>query len=424
MRRKLARRIKSKIYSNIDNYGKISRIALKALSPLSEKLKAYRISPVCWMDESRPYRSGMLRASTPELACSPDIINSRSRRLIRVDAPPLHWRHFRNATVSAESSSVLDCYGTLNIERAGRGSQSNFNYAGGFLKRHGNLQAVLKFRNTQRIEKGIFFGGNGSSNYYHWLIEIVSRSEFINDLPGDYDDYPILVSEVVTRIPAFQAIASIAAKGRKIRYLSTTEPYEVDDLIYIDTPNSLPINLANGTWMDACDFMFRADSIKHLREMFCPPESTQSSSIDRHRKTPRKIFLARDNERRSFNQSEIEHYLVNRGFVSIQMETLPFAEQIRWFSGADWIIGPTGAAWANLVFANRGTNCLCWMAEEFGDFAAFSTIAFLTGANLRYLNYETGAKSMYDLYVSGYHIELDAVESAIEALSISDQTAL
>ena len=73
-------------------------------------------------------------------------------------------------------------------------------------------------------------------------------------------------------------------------------------------------------------------------------------------------------------------------------------------------MGPTGAAWTNLIFCKTGTKCLCWMAEEFGDFSAFSTIAEIVGADMQYISYKTGARSTDELYGRDYSVDVSKIE--------------
>ena len=71
------------------------------------------------------------------------------------------------------------------------------------------------------------------------------------------------------------------------------------------------------------------------------------------------------------------------------------------------------------MFARPGLKCICWMAEENGDFPAFSTIANLTDADLRYVRYHSGAASSHDLYSREYWLPTDALAAALQELDIT-----
>ena len=56
------------------------------------------------------------------------------------------------------------------------------------------------------------------------------------------------------------------------------------------------------------------------------------------------------------------------------MGELSLDEQLAVVHQTEWIVGPTGAAWTNLVFCQPGAKCLCWMAEESGEFSALGEL--------------------------------------------------
>ena len=73
--------------------------------------------------------------------------------------------------------------------------------------------------------------------------------------------------------------------------------------------------------------------------------------------TPKKIFLRRNsNYRKLENSAEIEAVLSEYGYVVVDPEKLDFLQQVALFSQADSIIGPTGAAFANVVFCKPDTK--------------------------------------------------------------------
>ena len=51
------------------------------------------------------------------------------------------------------------------------------------------------------------------------------------------------------------------------------------------------------------------------------------------------------------NASELEQVLINRGYVIVEPEKLTFLQQAMLFSKAKEIVGSSGAALANLIFA-------------------------------------------------------------------------
>jgi len=403
MGRKVGNSIRCKLYSKVDAFGPISKRVLSILGRINRNLGRYRVVPVCWMDEGKSFKSDRLREKAVGFShtpCVPEVAKSRS---VQVTVPEIFWRSLRNAYVNPGSSSVLAEGGVLHIERSGRGPQGEFDYRSeSFLRSHGNSQGIVKLEEGEVVEKGVFLGGNGSANYYHWMVEVLSRAEFLDELPAEYGEYPLLVSNAVEKYRSFKDGLDCVSKGRDVIYLNPRKSYLVGDVVYIDAANNLPINMRDGTHMNAEDFIFREESIRYLRGLCF--SDTGFLSID-DASFPKRVFLARSEERRSFNQAEVESLLSGYGFVSVYLDSMSLFEQAKLFSEAEWIVGPTGAAWTNIIFAKPGARCVCWMAKELGDFSAFSTLARLVGADLRYLTFETGAESMHDLYVGSYEVD-------------------
>ena len=73
------------------------------------------------------------------------------------------------------------------------------------------------------------------------------------------------------------------------------------------------------------------------------------------------------------------------GFNLIEVELLPWAEQVRWFLNADVVIAPHGAALANIVFCQPNT-----LIAEIGTRAGYRDFYWrlAASASLRYRFFE------------------------------------
>ncbi|WP_241507615.1 glycosyltransferase 61 family protein [Chryseobacterium piscium] len=63
------------------------------------------------------------------------------------------------------------------------------------------------------------------------------------------------------------------------------------------------------------------------------------------------------------------------GFEEVFFEELNIHEQIFLMNNADYIIGPSGAAWTNILFAKPNAKGLTWLSTVWGDFSIYSTMA-------------------------------------------------
>ncbi len=102
------------------------------------------------------------------------------------------------------------------------------------------------------------------------------------------------------------------------------------------------------------------------------------------------------------------------GFTAVYIEDYSFHEQVVLVNQAEIIVGPSGAAWTNLVFANENAKALCWMSEETGDNACFSNLAHCVGIEMDFLTHKVNVSQTADTYHSSYTVDCDLIKEWIE----------
>lgn len=370
-----------------------------------------KILPLAWMDEVTAQEKSLLRLGSEGIAYAPHYIG-RVQSKERICLPDIYCYVFERARVSAASSSVILDEKQVIIDRAIGPNQPKYDFSVGHILAQSCDTSVVRLRKAEGIKRGIFLGGNGSWNYYHWIVELLAKLEFVPKLPRHFQEYPLLVSADVVSIPSFKESLDIFARGHETIVLSKEMQYVVEELIYINSPNNLPFNLF-GNQQFKCNYVtIDSLSIDYLRKNALQ-DALKTPALSSY---PKKIFLRRKSGLRNYNQEEVFDYLSVLGFSEIFMEDLSFLEQVRTVHHADYIVGPTGAAWTNLIFCRAGTKGLCWMADEFGDFSAYSSIAGMVGVELRYVTYKAGVSSTRDLYARDYHIDVSKIKKGLAAL--------
>lgn len=97
-------------------------------------------------------------------------------------------------------------------------------------------------------------------------------------------------------------------------------------------------------------------SIHAPNEHFSTLRAAQWAAVPRGNQ-PTKIYITRRGHKRPFvNEDEVERLLVARGFTVVQPEKLSVAEQIDLFRSARYIVAPTGAALANIMYCEPGVK--------------------------------------------------------------------
>lgn len=384
---------------------------------ISSAGKDFRVLPVIWLDGLTTEKNALLRSGTPSLSFSPHFIG-RAQLSEKVNLPDVCYHIFTNSKISPVSSSVIVDDKKIVIERAAVPDQNMHNYAGGHLRLHDGSHAVIHSFIEKKLGCGIFLGGNGSWNYYHWMLELLAKLEFVRQLPERFQGFPLLVNEDILATPSLRAslyvFSSSLAIFPKIIGLKKEFSYAVGELVYINSANGLPFNLAAGARFKYTYSSLDGRSVAYLR-------STALHSAARSLRPGnqgRRIFLSRKKGRRNFNQDEVFDFLEGYGFRKVFMEDIGFLDQVQTMNQAEFIVGPTGAAWTNLIFSRAGSKALCWMAEESCDFSAYSNIAKIVGVDLRYITYRAGVDTTDDLYTKEYVVDIERIKSGLGELGL------
>lgn len=352
-----------------------------------------------WLDETHDFKIRVLRPRCESNVQGPQLMGG-STPPAPVMLPEVALHRFRRARAGSVSRSVILPGNRIVVERVSTFTPPNADYCAGHLLYHGKQLALVSTADAQPLAAGILITGCSETNYYHWLLEILSQLQFIPELPEDFHSYPLLIPAQSQKIPAIKALLEHFGLPRPVILLETATIYEVDDLLFINSPNNLIPNVKNSTRYYARGNFDRPESIDYLRRMGLMLATELDSS-----KLPKRVFLARKGFIRRYNQAEIYQALEHYGFTCVYMEEIDIRLQVATIANAEMVVGPTGAAWTNIIFASPGAKGLCWMPEEFGGFSAFSNLAAITGVSLDYITYPTGAMDTRELYYKGYKLD-------------------
>ncbi|WP_407403371.1 glycosyltransferase family 61 protein [Chryseobacterium sp.] len=284
------------------------------------------------------------------------------QKSIKTPTPDVKLFKFNNALIHADSSSIL-IGSNLLVNR-----YQDERYNEGFVKVHNQQYAKIKYDDVETISEGFFLGGNGSWNWYHYLIEILPKILLYEKLPST-----ILISDVVKKFPTMQAALDLLIGDNcKIIYLSRNKSYRVGELYYINNFNHLQFNrfdnqiLGIGTYYNKKILTRFSDTL--LRKI--NPDSRSDT----------KFFLYRKNTHRiAKNQEELKYFLEKEGFITICLEELTLEQQVSIFYNATFIVGISGAAWTNLIFCRNKAKAICFIPDNAKEFSAFSNLAKLSG---------------------------------------------
>lgn len=254
------------------------------------------------------------------------------------------------------------------------------------------------------IEKGIFFCGLYSHNYFHWIVNFLPRLWMI-DQCHEYDNFPLIISDNVPD-NFIKALQYFDVRLRDIIRIKLGYPYVVKTLV-------IPSRFSNyhpHTYTSFREETISPDAVNFLREKL---KIAQTQSGKRHQ---RWIYIQRENPnfRNLLNEKEIEALFERYGFEFIDPSELSISEQIDLFSCAEIIAGPHGAGWTNMIFAPANARGLMLMGSEVSYL--YSNIANIIGQDLIHLHGETIEAEPLKIYFQyDFTIDIEKLEFVLEA---------
>lgn len=179
-----------------------------------------------------------------------------------------------------------------------------------------------------------------SQNYFHFLIEHLPSLFFLvkQNLVGPN---AMIATGLLHGNMSTALLAVVQHLSVPVLQLRKTQAVSCDRVI-LPTPSWHATELITGAISDST---YNPENIRQLREAFRPHWADRGE-------TRLKLFLRRTGGQRLLtNADEAERLAVAAGYQIVDAGALSFEAQIRMFSGASHIVGPTGAWLANLLFA-------------------------------------------------------------------------
>ncbi|MGE0785408.1 MAG: glycosyltransferase 61 family protein [Sandaracinaceae bacterium] len=272
-------------------------------------------------------RDGMIRETSPELA-----VGEIERAEVLSDA----------ACVVKDGELILPCPG---LDPALR--QANVPIYTGF-HRDGSTLLRVPQTITATVDRAVLVAGRASSNYFHFVLELLPRIFFADTLTGD-DSLPLLVNRGMPK-QHYEAL-DLVAPGRPRILLDGESRVRVGSLVLPTLGGFIP----DDTRIPLSRMMIAPLSVRALR-----------TALLRERRRPsRRIAIARKSQRRRcVNESIVMEALERRGFAIIDPESMTLAEQIEAFADASVVVMTCGAAQTNAVWMSPGARLVVLWGES------------------------------------------------------------
>ncbi|WP_201546987.1 glycosyltransferase family 61 protein [Psychrobacter lutiphocae] len=301
------------------------------------------------------------------------------------------------------------------------------NYKAGLVVRHDTQFAYIKnIKKSQvrRFDSVFFLGVNGSFNFYHWMIELGPKLLLItNEMLQEKGIDTIVVHKCVQKIDNYQWLLTQCSKhlpSAKIVYVDANDILFAENLLFINTFNQTLYHQRKGVDGYQTTTIFNCSNIDAYRQLLkcaadklttTPVTGNIGNSLNQLDIKYNKIFVLRNEDsvsrynNRRYNQQEVFSFFKKEGFIGVYPDQLSLSEQIQLFQNADFIVGPTGASWSNLIFASKGMKAISWLPSQLQYFDTYCSLANLLGVDMRFLQYKTENEDIH----SAYQLDLNEV---------------
>lgn len=285
---------------------------------------------------------------------------------VEVSTPEISLYQFNNAYIDINSSSILHKEALVTYRTKGE----RFNE--GFVIAHNDNDAKVNTKNIVELEEGFFLGGNGSWNWFHFLIEIMPK---ITVFKEKYSTI-IFVNEIILRTPSMIKILEWFIHNKfTVQYLSPGKTYYVNKLYHVNDFNHIQFNRFDKL-IETEGTFYNTEVTHHFSNTILEKLAIKKNDHD-------KLFLYRKNTHRiAENQDQIVEYLKSFGFIPICLEELDIEEQVGYFQHAKFIIGISGAAWTNMIFCRNNPKAICFVPDNAKNSAVFSNLAKMFDVDL------------------------------------------
>jgi capsular polysaccharide biosynthesis protein len=253
------------------------------------------------------------------------------------------------------------------------------------------------------LDKAIHFVKSYSRNYFHWLIECLPRMMIINQFET-LQDVPLIIDAALP-LQQLEALRLIN-NDRLLIQLPLNQACKVEKLFY---PSSLSIindNYKAPLQYDK-DILYSPMAINFVRNFFLEKIGDKSLAPSK------KLYVSRGKSpyRRLINAKQVEAVMLERGFEIVCPENLSFVEQVKLFSQASVIVGPSGAGLANLLFAPQACKVYVLISDDKQmNLNIFHGVAQAIGIDLNYILGKAVPFTHYVSFHKDYRIDIDLLK--------------
>ena len=306
-----------------------------------------------------------------------------------------------NISLAAESY-IFPAVSVLNIADARISSLSNFVELKGEVvhhdlyrfthdytseELHGRIKIYPQRKSIKKIDAAskvevldvaAVFTDSCAPNYAHWLTEVLPRIHAGVEA-GLSESVPFVIDSGL-HSNIFSSAKLLAEKHRLIE-LQKESSLHVNNLYMVGSAGYIPFDRRPSLRDDYSHGMFSSVALKSMKAKLSSLLGPAGAEY------PKKIILRRNSGARAMkNEERLALLLQDMGFSAVYPEKLTFEQQYHLFSGAECVVGATGAAMANLIFCQPSCRVIiCISSHKSHSFGYWVNMASAVDNNITYV---------------------------------------
>lgn len=244
----------------------------------------------------------------------------------------------------------------------------------------GAVRRLFPDPSPHRLDRAAVFTDALSYNYAHWLTEVLPRIALFARHCAQDGAACLVDADLHANI--YRSLDLVLDGRHKVVRVPQDRRVRVDELLYVGCTGYVPMEYRPPRLPAQSQGLFSGEALNQMADWILSRTGASSA-----RSLARKIYVRRNSGVRCLANAEVlEQALLSVGFTIVEPEKLSFDEQVRTFAEADVIVGATGAAFANIVFANKRSRIYVLMAEHAEmPYFYWTRLASCMGLNLQYV---------------------------------------
>lgn len=247
-----------------------------------------------------------------------------------------------------------------------------------------------------------------SPNYAHWLTEVLPKAVLWARMGGGAD-VPLLV-DAGLHANIMRSLDLALPAGQKVLRVPRGQVVQVNRLHHISSPGHIPFEPRAPGGLQRSHGTFSAPALRLTID-------TIKARLGLSEEDPQDqvLFIRRNSGVRNvLNQADVDAFVASKGWQVVAPETLTFDEQVRVFHRARMVVGATGAAMANLIFARAGCRMGIMMSTHPATpYFYWHNLADSLGVKVEYILCEPEAGWPRGVH-SNFTVPVDALRRAYE----------